>query len=86
MHIYVRKLTTIGQDNGLSPGPCQSIILTDALILIIRPLGTNISEIVIGMQTFSFKGNAFENVDEMASFLSRPQCVKADAFTTPISR
>ena len=35
-HICVSKLTTIGSDNGLSPGRCQAIILTNARILLIR--------------------------------------------------
>ena len=54
-HICVGKLTIIGSDNGLSPGRRQSIIWTIAGILIIGPLGTNFSEILIGIQTFSFK-------------------------------
>ena len=55
MHICVNKLTTIGPDNGLSPGRRQAIIWTIAGILLIGPLGTNFSEILIGIQTFSFK-------------------------------
>ena len=51
----VGKLTIIGSDNGLSPGRRQAIIWTNARILLIRPLGTNFSEILIGIQTFSFK-------------------------------
>ena len=54
-HICVGKLTIIGSDNGLSPGQCQAIIWTNAGILLIRPLGTNFSQILIGIQTFSFK-------------------------------
>ena len=54
-HICVDKLTTIGSDNGLSPGRRQVIIWTNAGILLIRLLGTNFSEILIGNQTFSFK-------------------------------
>ena len=54
-HIYVGKLTIIGSDYGLSPGRRQVIICTNARILLIRPLGTNFSEILIGIQTFSFK-------------------------------
>ena len=44
-HICVGKLTTTGSDNGLSPGRRQAIIWTIAGILLIRPLGTNFSEI-----------------------------------------
>ena len=54
-HICVSKLTIIGSDNGLSPGRGQAIIWTNAGILLIGPLGTNFSEILIGIQTFSFK-------------------------------
>ena len=45
----------IGSDNGLSPVLGQAIIWTIAGILLIGPLGTNFSEILIGIQTFSFK-------------------------------
>ena len=54
MHICVGKLTIIGSDNGLSPERRQAIIWTNAGILLIGPLGTNFSEILIGIQTFSF--------------------------------
>ena len=51
-HICVGKLANIGSDNGLSPGRRQAIIWTNAEILLIGPLGTNFSEIVIEIQTF----------------------------------
>ena len=54
-HICISDLTIIGSDNGLSPGRRQTIIRTNAGILLIRPLGTNFSEILIEIQTFSFK-------------------------------
>ena len=54
-HICIGKLITIGSDNGLSPGQRQAIIWTITGILLIGPLGTNRSEIWIGIQTFSFK-------------------------------
>ena len=54
-NICVFKLTTIGSDNGLSPGRRQAVIWTNAGILLIGPLGTNFIEILIGIQTFSFK-------------------------------
>ena len=53
-HICVSNLI-IGSDNGLPPGRRQAIIWTNAGILLIGPLGTNFSEISIGIQTFSFK-------------------------------
>ena len=46
-HICIGKLTTIGSDNGLSPCRRQAIIWTNAGILLIRPLGTNFTEILI---------------------------------------
>ena len=54
-HICVGKLTIIGSDNGLSPGRRQAIIWTNAGIFLIGPLGTNFSEILIRIQTFSFR-------------------------------
>ena len=54
-HICVSKLTIIGSDNGLSPGRRQTIVWNNAGILLIEPLGTNFSEISIGIQTFSWK-------------------------------
>ena len=54
-HICVGKLTIIGSDNGLSPGRRQAIIWTNDGILLIEPLGTNLSEIWSEIQTLSFK-------------------------------
>ena len=54
-HICVSRLTIIGSDNGLSPGRCQAIIWTNAGILLIPTLGTNFSEILSTIHTFSFK-------------------------------
>ena len=74
-HICVSGLTSIGSDNGLLPGRRQADIWTNAGILLIRPLGSNFSEILIPIQAFSF--NAFENVVwKMPAIQSRPQCVK----------
>ena len=53
-HICVSKLTIIGSDNGLSPGRRQAITLTNAGILLIRTLGTNFSEILGEIHSFSF--------------------------------
>ena len=75
-YIRVGKLTIIVSGNGLSPGRRQAIIWTNAGISLIGPLGTNFSEILIEIHTFSIK-NSFETVVcEMAAILSRPQCVK----------
>ena len=54
-HICIGKLTIIGSDNGLSPEWYQAIIWTNAGILLIWPLGTNFSDILIEIQTFSLK-------------------------------
>ena len=55
MHICVSKMSVIGSDNGLVPGRHQANIWTNNGILLIGPLGTNFSEILIRIQTFSFK-------------------------------
>ena len=44
----------IGSDNGLLPGRRQAIIWTSDGILLIGPLGTNFSEILIKIYLFSF--------------------------------
>ena len=69
-HIWVGNLTIIGSDNGLSPGRRQAIIWTSAGILLIRPLDTSFSEILIGIQTFSFKKMHLK----MSSAKWRPFC------------
>ena len=53
--ICISNLTIIGSDNGLSPGRRQAIIWTNTRILLIGPLGTNFSAILIEIHTFSFK-------------------------------
>ena len=70
-HICVGKLTIIGSDNGLLPGRRQAIIWTIAGKLLIRPLGTNFNEILIGIQTFSFKKMHWK----MSSAKWRPFCL-----------
>ena len=54
-YICVGNLTIIGSDNGLSPGRRQAIIWTNVGILLIGPIGTNFSEMVIKIHTFPFK-------------------------------
>ena len=54
-HICVGNLTIIGSDNGLSPGRRQAITWTNVGILLIGTLGTNFSEMLIEIHTFSFK-------------------------------
>ena len=55
MHISANELIIIGSDNSLSPGRHQAIFWTNAGILLIDPLRTNFSEILIGIETFPFK-------------------------------
>ena len=76
-HICVVKLTIIGSDNGLSPGRRQAIIWTNDGILLIGPLGTNFSEILIGIQTFSFKKMHLK----MSSAKWRPFCLGLNVLT-----
>ena len=54
-HVCVNKLPILGSDNGLSPGRRQAIIWTKDGILLIWPSETNFSEILIEIDTFSFK-------------------------------
>ena len=70
-HICVSKQTIIGSDNGLSPGRHQAICWTNAEILLIGTLGTNFSEILIGIQIFAFKKIHLK----MSSAKWRPFCL-----------
>ena len=54
------KYTIIGSDNGLSPGRHPAILWTNAGILLIAPIGTIFSEILIIIHTFSFKKMALK--------------------------
>ena len=76
-HICVGKLTIIGSDNGLSPGRRQAIIWTNAGILLNEPLGTSLSEILIGIQIFSFKKMRLK----MSSAKWRPFCLGLNVLT-----
>ena len=74
-HICVGNLTIIGSDNGLSPGRRQAITWTNVGLLLIGPLESNVSEILIELYIF-IQENLFENVVwKMAAILSRSQCV-----------
>ena len=78
-HICVSYPTITGSDNGLSPGRRQAIILINAGKLLIGPLETNVSDILIEIHTFSFQENAFGSVIwKMAAIMSRPQCINND--------
>ena len=76
-HICVSKLTIIGSDNGLSPDRRQAIIWTNAGLLLIGPLGTNFSEILIEILTFSFKKMRLK----VSSAKRRPFCLRLNVLT-----
>ena len=69
--ICVGKPKIIGSDNGLSPVRREAIIWTNAGILLIRPLGTHFSEILIDIRIFSFKKMFLK----MSSAKWRPYCL-----------
>ena len=72
-HVFVGNLTIIDSDNGLSPGRRQTIIWTNARILLIGPLGRKFNEILIRNAHICIQENALQNVVcEMASIVSRP--------------
>ena len=58
-----------------SVGKLEAITWTNAAILLIRTLGTNLSEIISEIQIYSFKKCISNVVWKMAAILSRPQCV-----------
>ena len=76
-HICVDNQTIIGSDNGLSPCRYQAIIWTNAGILLIRPLGTNVNEISIGIHAFSFKKIHFK----ISSGKWQPFCLSLNVLT-----
>ena len=80
-HICISKLTIIGSDNGLLPGRCQAIIWTNAVILLIAPLGTNFSEILIEIYVFLFKKMHFK----MSSGNWWPFCLGLNVLTASIA-
>ena len=70
-HICVGNLTIIVSDNGLSPGRRQAIIWTNAGILLIQTLGTNFSENLGKINSFSFSKMHLK----MSSGKCRPFCL-----------
>ena len=75
-HICVSDLTSIGSDNGLSPGRRQAIIRTNAGILLIRPLETNFSQFLVEILIFSFKKMRLK----VSSAKRRPFCLGLNEF------
>ena len=53
IYICVRKLCLIVSDNGFAPSQRQAIIRTNAAILLIWTLETNVTEMLIEIHTFS---------------------------------
>ena len=80
-HICVSDLTSIGSDNGLSPGRRQAIIQTNAGILLMRPLGTNFSEFLVKILIFSFKKMRLK----VSSAKRRPFCLGLNVLMTKAS-
>ena len=70
MHICIDNLNIIASDNGLSSGRRQATIRTNAVILLIGPLETNFSLILIEIHIFYFKKMHFK-----ASGKWRPFCL-----------
>ena len=68
------NLVSIDSDNGLSPDRRHAIFLTNAGILLIGPLGTNVSEIRIKIHNFSFTKMHLK----MSSGKWRPFCPGGD--------
>ena len=81
-HICFNKLTIIASDNGLSPGRRQVIIWTNAGILLIRTLGTNFSEIINEIHTFSFKKTYLK----MSSAKWQPFCLSLNELNIKSTR
>ena len=74
-HICVSKLAIIGSDNGLSPGRRQAIIWINVKILLIRSLGTEFSEILIKIDTFSLKKRIWKcRLENGGHFVSASMC------------
>ena len=76
-HWCVSKLFIIGSDKSLSPDRRQAIIWTNDGIMLIAPLGTNFSEILIAILTFSFKKMRLK----VSSTKRRPFCFGLDVLT-----
>ena len=79
-HICVKKQTSIGSDNGLSPGRRQAIFWTNAGILLIGPLVTNFSEIPIEIHILSLKKMHLK----MSSGKGRPFYLGLNVLTKPL--
>ena len=77
-HRCASRLTITGSNNGLSHGPRQAIIWTNAGILLIGSLGTNFSENLIEILTFSFTKMRLK----VSSAKRRPFCLGLNVLIT----
>ena len=80
-HICESKLTIIGSDNGLSPERHQFIVWTNAGILIIGNVGTNLNDILGEIHTFSLKKMHLKT----SSTKWWPLCLDLNVLTLPAS-
>ena len=78
MHMCISELIIIGSDNGSSPWH-QAIIKTNAGKLLIGTLGTNFSEILSEIHTFSFKKICLKT----SSAKWRPFCLGLNELKNP---
>ena len=74
MHICISKLTNIGSENGLLPCRHQAIIWTNARILLIVPLETNIHEIFNSIHIHSRKRIWKCHLENGGHFFLAPMC------------
>ena len=81
-HLCISELSIIGSDNGLSPGRRQVIIWTNAGILLVGPLRTNFSEILVKIHTFSFSKIHLK----MSSVKWRPFCPGLNVLSADIKQ
>ena len=68
----------IDPDNGLSPAWCQAITWTDAGILLIRSLGTNVRETLIKYNGLHTRKWIWKYHLQNGAILFRPECVDGD--------
>ena len=71
IYASVNFITIINSDNGLSPCGCHAMIWTNAVILLIGPLGTNFNGILFEIHIISFMKIHLK----MSSGKCRPFCL-----------
>ena len=81
-HICVGNLAIIGSDNGFSPYRRHAIICTNDGILLIGPLGTNFSGILIEIHIFLFRKLSSEKWRSFCLGLNVLSCGKSIASTS----